>query len=153
MAAGDVPLDALRRLKQLGVYVAIDDFGTGYSSLAALKGLPVEVLKIDRSFIDGLGTDPDDSAIVATIMSLAHAMGLHVVAEGVETPLQASELVALGCPVAQGFLYSPAVPAAEVGGFTQAPAGRWASSRARRRGERTFIEEMLVQFGLSRDAR
>jgi diguanylate cyclase (GGDEF)-like protein len=148
MAAGDTPLEVLRRLKELGLYVAIDDFGTGYSSLAALKGFPVEVLKVDRSFVDGLGIDPDDSAIVATVMSLAHAMGLHVIAEGVETPLQASELVALGCPVAQGFLYSPAVSPDEVAGLVRAPASRWASPRRSRRGERRFIDEMLVQFGL-----
>ena len=111
MGAGEGPLERLEELKRLGLYLAVDDFGTGYSSLGALKRLPVEVLKVDRSFVDGLGTDPGDSAIVAAVLSLAHALGLHVVAEGVETELQASQLAALGCPVAQGFLYSRAVPA------------------------------------------
>jgi EAL domain-containing protein (putative c-di-GMP-specific phosphodiesterase class I) len=68
-----------------GIFLAIDDFGVERSSLSRLKHVPVEVLKIDRSFVDGLGTDPDDSAIVASILSLGYAMGLHVVAEGVET--------------------------------------------------------------------
>ncbi len=148
MGAGEGPLAALRALKELGLYVAVDDFGTGYSSLAALKRLPVEVLKVDRSFVDGLGTDPDDSAIVTTIMSLAHAMGLHVVAEGVETPLQASELVTLGCRVAQGFLYSPAVAPDEIPRLVARPARRWATSRRPLRAKGSFIEEMLDQIGV-----
>jgi diguanylate cyclase (GGDEF)-like protein len=150
MDAGDAPLEALAALESVGVYVAIDDFGTGYSSLAALRRLPVEVVKVDRSFVDGLGTDPEDSAIVASIMSLAHAMGLHVVAEGVETPLQASQLLALGCTVAQGFLWSPAVPAADIDvlgdelGAATAPVSF--------RGERSFIDEMLHQIGIAKES-
>ena len=93
MGAAAASLDCLRALKDLGVYVGIDDFGTGHSSLARLRSLPVEVLKVDRSFIDGLGTEPEDSAVVAAILSLAHALGLHVIAEGVETPLQAHQLL------------------------------------------------------------
>jgi len=104
MGAGTASLDCLKMLKELGVYVGIDDFGTGHSSLARLKSLPVEVLKVDRSFVDGLGTEPEDSAIVAAVLSLAHALGLHVIAEGVETPLQAHQLAELGCGVAQGWL-------------------------------------------------
>ena len=120
MAAKNVALDRLRECKAAGVYVGIDDFGTGHSILARLRDLPVEVLKVDRSFVDGLGTEPEDSAVVAAILSLAHALGLHVVAEGVETPLQANQLIALGCSVAQGFLWSPAVPA----GRAARPHGR-----------------------------
>ena len=111
MGAPSLVLEQLRLIKERGVYVGIDDFGTGHSSLARLRELPVEVLKVDRSFIDGLGTEREDSAVVAAILSLAHALGLHVIAEGVETPLQADQLIALGCPVAQGWLWSPAVPA------------------------------------------
>jgi diguanylate cyclase (GGDEF)-like protein len=154
MGAGEEPRHALAALKGLGVYVAIDDFGTGFSSLAALKRLPVEVVKVDRGFVDGLGTDPEDSAIVASVLSLAHAMGLHVIAEGVETPLQASELVALGCTVAQGFLWSPAVPADEVlriaGELSRAGGHR--ATRAPWRGERSFIDEMLHQIGIAKEA-
>jgi diguanylate cyclase len=153
MGAGEEPLEVLEALKALGVYVAIDDFGTGYSSLAALKRLPVEVVKVDRSFVGGLGTDREDTAIVASIMSLAHAMGLHVIAEGVETPLQASQLVALGCTVAQGFLWSPAVPAAELPGVVRhmAPGARRRGARPRFRGEQSFIDEMLHQIGVPRE--
>jgi diguanylate cyclase (GGDEF)-like protein len=154
MGAGEEPRQALAELKELGVYVAIDDFGTGFSSLAALKRLPVEVVKVDRSFVDGLGTDPEDSAIVASVLSLAHAMGLHVIAEGVETPLQASELLALGCTVAQGFLWSPAVPAGEVVRVAGelAGAGGHRAVRAPWRGEHSFIDEMLHQIGIAKEA-
>jgi diguanylate cyclase (GGDEF)-like protein len=154
MGAGEEPRRALASLKGLGVYVAIDDFGTGYSSLATLKRLPVEVVKVDRSFVDGLGTDPEDSAIVAAVLSLAHAMGLHVVAEGVETPLQASELVALGCTVAQGFLWSPAVPAEQIAPLAAALAGAGGhrAAPAPWRGERRFIDEMLHQIGIAKEA-
>jgi diguanylate cyclase (GGDEF)-like protein len=154
MGAGEEPRQALAALKALGVYVAIDDFGTGFSSLAALKRLPVEVVKVDRSFVDGLGTDPEDSAIVASVLSLAHAMGLHVIAEGVETPLQASELVTLGCTVAQGFLWSPAVPAEDVvrvAGELERAGGHRATL-APWHGERSFIDEMLHQIGIAKEA-
>ena len=135
MGAATASLDCLRAIKDLGVYVGIDDFGTGHSSLARLRSLPVEVLKVDRSFVDGLGTEHEDSAVVAAVLSLAHALGLHVIAEGVETPLQANQLIALGCPVAQGFLWSPAVPAEQIpahGGarHRRAPARHRASRRA-----------------------
>ena len=154
MGAGEAPRHALASLKGLGVYVAIDDFGTGYSSLATLKRLPVEVVKVDRGFVDGLGTDPEDSAIVASVLSLAHAMGLHVIAEGVETPLQASELVSLGCTVAQGFLWSPAVPGDEVPAIVAEleRAGGHRATRVQWRGERSFIDEMLHQIGIPKEA-
>jgi diguanylate cyclase (GGDEF)-like protein len=150
MGARAASVDALRALKNLGVYIGIDDFGTGHSSLSRLRGLPVEVLKVDRSFVDGLGTDREDSAVVSAILSLARALGLHVIAEGVETPLQADQLVALGCPVAQGFLWSPAVPAAEV--VALARVGTSAHPRiAGHRGERSLIDEMMHQIGIAKD--
>lgn len=93
-------LDALR---SLGVGVAIDDFGTGYSNLALLRKMPVDFLKIDRSFVAGLGTEPGDTQIVRVVLSLAAELGLEVIAEGVETHDQAAELVRLGCRHAQGF--------------------------------------------------
>jgi diguanylate cyclase (GGDEF)-like protein len=152
MGAGDASLNCLRMLKELGIYVGIDDFGTGHSSLARLKSLPVEVLKVDRSFIDGLGTEPEDSAIVHAILSLAHALGLHVIAEGVETPLQAHQLAALGCGVAQGFLWSPAVPAEQVP--AQAAVGTGARPRMNRlRAERSLVLEMMHQIGIVKEAR
>jgi EAL domain-containing protein (putative c-di-GMP-specific phosphodiesterase class I) len=109
----EVSLAAIRALKSLGIRLSIDDFGTGYSSLGYLKRLPVDAVKVDRSFVDGLGTDPEDSAIVAAVVNLGHTLGLTVVAEGVETNVQLAELVALGCDEAQGFLFSAAVPPAE----------------------------------------
>ncbi|MGQ0521329.1 MAG: putative bifunctional diguanylate cyclase/phosphodiesterase [Actinomycetota bacterium] len=96
--------DTLRALKELGVGLSIDDFGTGYSSLSYLKRFPVDSLKIDRSFVDGLGIDSEDHAIVNAVVSLAHALGLDVVGEGVETEVQLRELRRLGCDAVQGYL-------------------------------------------------
>jgi EAL domain-containing protein (putative c-di-GMP-specific phosphodiesterase class I) len=100
MSAGSGALDVLRAIKALGVYVAVDDFGTGYSSLAALKLLPVEVLRSTAP--SSTGSARSRRTRRSSVMSLAHAMGLHVIAEGIETPLQASELTALGWTVGQG---------------------------------------------------
>lgn len=105
--------EILVRLKELGVILAVDDFGTGFSSLAYLKRFPVDVLKIDRAFVTDLGEDEDDLAFVRSIISLADALGLEVVAEGVETMTQARILAGLGCHRAQGYLYArPGPPTA-----------------------------------------
>ncbi|HEX6704410.1 MAG TPA: EAL domain-containing protein [Albitalea sp.] len=103
-------MNALEALAALGIGLAIDDFGTGYSSLAYLQRFPVSVLKIDRSFTDGVGVDAGDTAIVAAIIAMAHSLRLDVVAEGVETAEQAHFLKAHGCQAAQGFHFSRAVP-------------------------------------------
>jgi len=104
----------LRDLKSLGVTLAIDDFGTGYSSLSYLKRLPVDRLKIDRSFVEGIPDDRDDAAIVATILSMARNLGLEVIAEGVENDTQLAHLRAARCSEYQGYLLSRPVPPGEL---------------------------------------
>jgi diguanylate cyclase (GGDEF)-like protein/PAS domain S-box-containing protein len=103
-------LHAIHDLKRLGVGLALDDFGTGYSSLGRLKRLPVDELKVDREFVQGLGTDRHDSAIVSATLAMAAELNLSVVAEGVETFEQLEHLRLLGCPLAQGFLFAEALP-------------------------------------------
>jgi len=101
----------LDRLKQMGVRLSIDDFGTGYSSLCYLKRFPIDILKIDRSFVNGLTTDPDDATIVSTIIAMAHNLNMNVVAEGVENRKQLEFIDQHGCKEVQGFLFSrPVVP-------------------------------------------
>jgi len=122
--------DALRvvnELKSLGVRVAIDDFGTGYSSLLYLKRFPVDLLKVDRSFVAGLGDSPDDAAIVRSVIELAHAFGIAAVAEGVENHQHLAMLRDFGCTYGQGYLWSPARPAADLGPqlFTSTSSRRW----------------------------
>lgn len=154
-------IDVLTELQSLGVYLGVDDFGTGHSSLARLRDLPVEIVKIDRSFVDGLGRDTHDSAIVASIMSLAFAMGLHAIAEGVEQPAQAKALTRLGCTTAQGFLFSRAQPPSAISALcgtrlwrpiTARPSDevdRTANSTPTgRRGRRGFIDEFLDHIGV-----
>jgi diguanylate cyclase (GGDEF)-like protein len=104
----------LRQLAALGVHLAIDDFGTGYSSLSYLSRLPIDTLKIDRSFVARLGQEPESTAVVQTIIALAHALGLSVTAEGIETSAQAAHLQTLGCTRGQGFLYARPAPAADL---------------------------------------
>jgi diguanylate cyclase (GGDEF)-like protein len=101
---------ALEELKEIGVQIAIDDFGTGYAVLSHLKSLPVDALKIDASFVRDLGTSPGDLAIVRSIIGLAKAFDLQVVAEGVETPAAALTLMRHGCRRAQGYLLSRPLP-------------------------------------------
>jgi EAL domain-containing protein (putative c-di-GMP-specific phosphodiesterase class I) len=109
-AAG--PKVTLREIKDLGVHLVLDDFGTGYSSLGYLKRLPLDGIKIDRSFVSGLGSDPDDSAIVSAVAGMATGLGLQVIAEGVQSEGQADELRRMGCGRAQGFHYARPLPPA-----------------------------------------
>ncbi|MBX3594649.1 bifunctional diguanylate cyclase/phosphodiesterase [Sphingomonas sp.] len=101
----------MHALKSLGTTLAMDDFGTGYSNLAYLQKLPIDVLKIDRSFVSGMLADRDKVAIVRAILSLAQALGMRTTAEGIETNELAQTLAALGCSYGQGYLYSPPLPA------------------------------------------
>jgi len=106
--------ETLHRLRDLGAKISIDDFGMGYSSLAYLKRLPADSLKIDRSFVKGLGEDVEDTAIVHTIIELAHTLGLEVIAEGVESEGQATLLREMGCDMAQGYHFSKPLPSEEI---------------------------------------
>ena len=109
----------LRQLKGLGVTLAIDDFGTGYSSLAYLRRFPLDKLKIDKSFLAGVPQNSEDNQLVTTILDMAANMRLHVVAEGVETEAQWRFLQGRGCGACQGYLFSRALPAAELPGWLE----------------------------------
>jgi diguanylate cyclase (GGDEF)-like protein/PAS domain S-box-containing protein len=119
----DATIAKLYALKALGVRLAIDDFGTGYSSLSYLQRFPVDALKIDRAFMAGLGSSDQQSSLASAIVSLAGVLGLHAVAEGVETDAQASTLAALGCSLGQGFLFSRPVDAETIGRLLGAGTG------------------------------
>jgi diguanylate cyclase (GGDEF)-like protein/PAS domain S-box-containing protein len=118
--AMDSPNDTISMLKILsggGINLSMDDFGTGYSSLAYLKLFPLHVLKIDRSFVKDIETDPNDADICDVIVLLAHKLGLEVIAEGVETEAQLKFLISIGCEKIQGYLLSKPLPAAQAGAF------------------------------------
>jgi EAL domain-containing protein (putative c-di-GMP-specific phosphodiesterase class I) len=104
----------LARFKSLGVRLSIDDFGTGYSSLSYLKRFPLDEVKVDRGFVDGLGTDGHDSALVAAILAMATALGLGVIAEGIETRQQLELLKKMRCGRAQGFFLARPMPARDM---------------------------------------
>jgi EAL domain-containing protein (putative c-di-GMP-specific phosphodiesterase class I) len=103
----------MRKLKEMGVRISIDDFGTGYSSLSYLKRFPIDTVKIDQNFVRDLAVSPNDAAIVTAVISMARALKLGVIAEGVETEEQLSFLEREQCETVQGFLYSKPVPAEE----------------------------------------
>lgn len=109
MKEPDQAIEKLAELRRMGIRIAIDDFGTGYSSLSYLKRFPIDSLKIDKSFVTDIASDPNDAAIVQAIVTLGHALGLTVIAEGVETQEQLEHLARLGCDVVQGFLFSKAL--------------------------------------------
>jgi len=106
----EIAISKMAALREIGVHFSLDDFGTGYSSLSYLKRLPLNELKIDRSFLPGIETDPNDKAIVSTIIALGRTLGLEVVAEGVETEAQHQALVTLGCQKFQGYMFARPLP-------------------------------------------
>ena len=124
LADAEAALEVVNEIKSFGVRIAIDDFGTGYSSMVYLKRFPVDILKIDRSFVLGLVLERDDRAIVRSIIELAHAFGITTVAEGVESHEQLRILQDMGCTFGQGWLWSPAVPALELATHRQLLNGR-----------------------------
>ncbi len=112
MTDTEVAIATLHRIAELGARISLDDFGTGYSSLSYLHRLPAAELKIDRSFVSTAGAVGDrTSGLLRNIVALGRDLGLHLVAEGIETPAQAAALAAMGCPSGQGFLYARPMPA------------------------------------------
>jgi EAL domain-containing protein (putative c-di-GMP-specific phosphodiesterase class I) len=122
-------IEVLERLRAFGVRIAIDDFGTGYSSLSYLQRLPLDVLKIDRSFVLAMANDPGSRKIVQTIMSLAQNLGMDVVAEGTETATDVFDLQKMGCQYGQGYFFSRPVPASAAAAMID-PAARSGSAAA-----------------------
>jgi EAL domain-containing protein (putative c-di-GMP-specific phosphodiesterase class I) len=122
LAQVDVAVDRLQELKRLGVHLAIDDFGTGYSSLSYLQRMPIDAVKIDKSFVDGVTGGREESAVARAILALAATLRLDTVAEGVEQAGQARELAALGCRWAQGYHFSRPVAAADMARLAGRPA-------------------------------
>ncbi len=110
----ELSIRKLAQLREAGIGIAIDDFGTGYSSLRLLARLPVDTLKVDRSFIQSIGDTPNVMTLVSTIVSLARAFNMYTVAEGVETAEQLQILRAMKCDQAQGFLFGRPTPASDV---------------------------------------
>jgi EAL domain-containing protein (putative c-di-GMP-specific phosphodiesterase class I) len=124
MADAEAAAATLGAIRALGAHLAIDDFGTGYSSLTYLRRFPVESLKIDRSFVAGIGRSREDEAIVDMILSLARTLRLHVVAEGVETAGQLAHLQRRGCALVQGFHFGRPMPPEQIWSFLSEPAVR-----------------------------
>jgi len=114
MKSPEKAVETLSSLKALGVQISMDDFGTGYSSLSLLKRLPIDTLKVDKSFVSDLRTDGGDASIISAIIAMARSLNLNVIAEGVEQLSQLAFLRARGCNLIQGFLISRALPAVEM---------------------------------------
>jgi EAL domain-containing protein (putative c-di-GMP-specific phosphodiesterase class I) len=120
MKNAEATIQVLRRLQQVGVRAVIDDFGTGSSSLGSLPRFPIDMLQLDHSFVAGLGRHDDATKVAEAVIRLAHALGLTVVAEGVERADQLAQLRALGCEQAQGNLFAPPLAATELAAFLAA---------------------------------
>jgi EAL domain-containing protein (putative c-di-GMP-specific phosphodiesterase class I) len=121
MSDRDRARDVLTRLREAGIQIAVDDFGTGYSSLSYLRDLPIDELKLDRSFVLPMAHDVRAASLVASTIDLAHSLGLRMVAEGVESSVAYDELARYGCDHAQGFFMSHPIPALEL--------DRWLAAR------------------------
>ena len=143
-------IEALEELHALGIGIAIDDFGTGYSSLSRLDRLPVDVVKIDRSFVSTLPAEATRAPLVAAIIAMARALGLHVVAEGIEHPYQGALLFELGCDKGQGYWFDRPCPARR-GRPVAAPTGVHHQRRHRLGGStaRRWLTDLFAHMGHS----
>jgi len=130
-------------LRELGIQIAVDDFGSGYSSPAYLRELPIDELKLDRSFVGPMAGDPRSGALVASTISLAHSLGLRMVAEGVEDKLAYAEVRGYGCDQVQGYFVSRPVPAADL--------DRWLLARPAIPAPREPLESRVGAVGRSAD--
>ena len=139
----------LEDIRSLGISIAVDDFGTGYSSLTYLDRLPVDQVKLDRSFVNGVGTDPTRTAIVTAVVNLSLVLGLDPVAEGIETERQRADLYRLGCVYGQGYLISPPLSAEEL---EEALVLRSGSLRLRSHGEGLAMADLTVPILTARSA-
>src|SRR5690606_5679041 len=117
MEGAERAADTLRQLKSLGVHLLLDDFGTGYSSLSYLHRLPIDAVKIDRTFVDGLRSGDRQSRVVEGVVRLARNAGLHVIAEGISETEQLAVLTGLGCDLGQGFLFAPPMAPERIPGY------------------------------------
>jgi len=147
MSNAEKSVAMLERLSELGVVVAIDDFGTGYSSMSYLRRFPIDKLKIDRSFIRDLNSNPDDASIVGAIISLAHGLRLKVVAEGVESAAQLELLKRMGCDQYQGYLRSPAIPAAQIQAMLADNQAQMLAAASTFSADRTYAKLTRVVMG------
>lgn len=128
---GDRLLPIVDELRKFGASVALDDFGTGYSSLSCMTGFPLDILKIDQSFVRKLSSDPQTFAIIKAIKSLAHGLGLKTVAEGIETEAEWDILAAIGCEIGQGYYFGRPQSGSQIPGLLDTPA--WTVDRHARR--------------------
>jgi EAL domain-containing protein (putative c-di-GMP-specific phosphodiesterase class I) len=153
MDRAEIGRGALEAIRAVGVRIALDDFGTGYSSLAYLRDLPLDALKIDRAFVERLGSAPGDVPIVSAIVGLAHGLGIEVVAEGIETHAQLDVVRELGCDRGQGFLFSPPLPADVVAGLLGGRRDHAARLPTRRRRRPAARRSRSPRGGATRRAR